>query len=65
MGRYSGSNSYGFSYRKMGEDYYRISWVVDFYYSSSRLRYPRQFMRNTDLEGVKRFCKKHDLNFEE
>lgn len=64
MGRFGGSNSYGFSCRKYGEDWYRLSWVVDSYYSNSRLRHPKRFTRDTDLAGAKRFCKKHDLKIE-
>lgn len=64
MSRYSSSGAYDFNIRKFnlfGEEEYEISWVVDFYYSSSRIRFPRTFSRITDLKGAEIFRKKHGL----
>jgi hypothetical protein len=54
------SGAYGFNCADL-EFGFEISWVVDFYYDGSRLRYPRTFRRITDEAGAKRFCKKHNL----
>jgi len=43
--------------------YFRCSWVVDKHYRNSRLRFPHRCSRDTDEEGAKRFCRKHDLKF--
>lgn len=62
MGRYSVERSYRHKCRKVGPGEYDISWVVDFYYSGSRMRYPRMFGRITDTAGAVRFCKKHNIH---
>ncbi len=61
MSRYRSSGSHGQHIRKAGEDWFVISWTVDFYYPTSRLRFPRTFRRNTDLAGAKRFAKRWKL----
>ena len=61
MSRYSSSGAKSFRYRQIGHDEYRISWVIDFYYKNSPLRWPRKFTRITDKKGAERFCKKHGL----
>lgn len=61
MGRYTSSSAYHFRIKQEGVDDYRMSWVVDFYYADSRLRYPRLFSRYTNQKGAERFCKKHNL----
>ena len=58
MGRFSEGHSYGHRCFREGGGWYRISWTVDYYYSGSRLRFPRGFSRDTDAKGAKRFCKK-------
>jgi len=65
MSRYNSRTSYGHdcSYRRRW-DYYEISWVVDFYYHGSRLRFPRTFTRDTDEKGARKFCKKWDIEFD-
>jgi len=60
MGRFSGNSSYNHRIDNSGPDYL-ISWVVDRYYPSSRLRQPRMFHRYTDLKGAQRFAKKWDV----
>lgn len=60
MSRYKPGRSYG-HYIENLTWYYEISWMVDFYYSGSRLRFPRRFRRFTDKAGAKRFCRKHGL----
>jgi len=37
---------------------YRLHWVVYYYYSTCRLRYPRSFSRDTDESGARRFAKR-------
>ena len=61
MGRHSPSRAYGHSVRQIGYDFYRIAWVVDRYYPTSRGRHPTRTTRNTDKAGAIRFCKKHGL----
>lgn len=51
MGRFSPSTSTGHRIRRIGSDWYRLSWTVDFYYPTSRLRHPRGFHRDTDEAG--------------
>jgi len=50
--------AYAHSWQKIGVDHYRLSWVIDFRYPTSRLRFPRQFTRDTDEIGAMRFSKK-------
>lgn len=62
MGRYSGNNSKHFWCKAdRHPDDYTIGWTVDYYYQSSRLRWPRSFRRTTDAAGARRFCRKHKL----
>lgn len=66
MSRYRPGRSYGHHIRdlRIGRPrlgVFEISWTVDFYYSGSRLRYPRRFRRIADEAGAKRFCRKHEL----
>lgn len=42
-------------------DCYELSWVVDRYYSGSRLRFPTGYRRITDAAGAARFAKKWDV----
>lgn len=58
MGRYSPSSSYGHRIRRLGHDWYRISWAFDRYYASARLRFPQCREKDTDEAGAKRFAKK-------
>ena len=64
MGRYSVQYSKGHRCHKFGVDDFRISWVVDRYYTGSRLRFPTTYSRDTDEAGAKRFCKKHGIDFD-
>jgi hypothetical protein len=52
--------SYSHRIRQIDIDHYRLSWVVDFKYPSSRLRFPRTFSRDTDEAGARRFAKRHE-----
>lgn len=63
MGRHSPNPSYGHHIQDLGRGDYVISWTVDFYYSSSRLRWPRHFQRVTDEKGARRFAKKWGLEW--
>lgn len=63
MGRYSEQKSYNHRIDYVGWLTWRMYWTVDRYYSGSRLRYPTQFSRDTDEEGARRFCKRHELDF--
>ena len=60
--RYNSTGATRFSCRSLSDGDYKISWVVDYYYPDSRLRYPRKFSRITDMDGARRFCKRHNLN---
>lgn len=51
MGRYSGNNVSGHKLRRLGEDCWRISWVIDRYYPTSNLRHPTGYSRVTYSEG--------------
>lgn len=44
---------------------YRISWAVDFYVHSGRIRSPKVYMRITDEKNAKRFCRKWKLKMPE
>lgn len=61
MSRYNSAQSYGHRIRKEPWGY-RISWTIDFYYASSRLRHPRTFSRDVEEDGAKRFCKKWGID---
>ena len=61
MSRYGKGGSYGHRVRRMGEDWFRLHWCLDYYYPTSRLRHPRGFDRDTDEAGAIRFCKKWGL----
>jgi hypothetical protein len=58
MGRHRSSGSTGHSVSKIASDCYRLHWTVDRYYSGSRLRFPRGYSRDTDLDGARRFVKR-------
>lgn len=60
-GRYRSQTAYGQHIQKLGGGFYRLSWTVDRYYPSSRLRHPVGFQRNADLAGARRFAKKWGL----
>lgn len=64
MSRHRSAGSYGQRIERMGPDDFRIVWVVDFHYPTSRLRHPRYFDRWTDLAGAKRFAKRWKLEDE-
>jgi hypothetical protein len=61
MSRHRSAPSYGHTITPQGPGEYVISWTIDFYYSNSRLRYPRRFRRHTDEAGAKRFRRKWGL----
>lgn len=64
MSRYRKQNSYNHRIKKVSHDFYAISWVIDRYYTGSRLRFPTTYKRYTDEEGAKRFAKKWDVGFD-
>lgn len=43
--------------------YYKISWIIDYYYEECFIRFPRVFSRITDQNGAKKFCKKWGIEF--
>lgn len=51
-------NSYDHRIKREREDEFVISWMVDFKYAGSRLRYPRRVVRDTNKKGAERFAKK-------
>jgi hypothetical protein len=61
VSRHRSSGAKGFAIKHLGGDDYRLSWVVDRYYPTSRLRHPRGCHRDTDEAGARRFAKKHGL----
>lgn len=61
MGRYSANKAYNHKCRDIGGGLYRIQWTIDYYSKGSRLRNPVVRDSTTDLQGAKRFCKKHNL----
>lgn len=63
MGRHRAQRSYGHRCKRLGADWYRLSWTVDRYYVDSRLRHPRTFQRDTDEAGAVRFCKRWQVEF--
>lgn len=64
MSRHSSSSSYGHRIDRIAPDCYRLSWIVDRYYSGSRLRFPTTKTRDTDEAGAARFAKRRELPFE-
>jgi hypothetical protein len=65
MSRYSPGRSYAHDFKKLGDNWYRLFWFVDYYYSGVRSRFPRQFRRDTDEAGAKRFCKRWNIDMPE
>jgi hypothetical protein len=65
MSRYSSSGSTQHAIQRFGSDDFRLSWVVDFHYSGSRLRFPRRFTRDTDRAGALRFAKRWGVRMPE
>ena len=61
MSRFNSHGSYGHKITKLGGGFFRLSWVVDRYYSGSRLRWPRGSSRDTDEAGAAKFAKKWNL----
>lgn len=61
MGRYSPSKATGHRIKRLFPGCYEISWVVDRYVKGSRLRFPTEYRRETDLAGAKRFARKHEI----
>lgn len=58
MSRHGINKSTDHRIKMIGPDHYRLSWVVDYYYAGSMLRYPRAFRRDTDYAGAVRFAKR-------
>jgi hypothetical protein len=65
VSRYGVSKANGQRVQFLSHDCYRISWWVDRYYPTSRLRHPVGQVRITDEAGAKRFCKKWGLEMPE
>jgi len=63
MSRHSPGHSYGHAIKRFGSNDFRLSWVVDFYYQGSRLRYPRRFNRDTDEYGARLFARRWNLTW--
>lgn len=62
MSRYARSGSYSHRAAKLPGGEYLISWVVDYYYAGSRLRYPRTHRRMTDAVGAAKFCARWNID---
>jgi len=65
MSRYSRQTSRNHGCQKLGDDTFIISWIIDYYYSGDRLRYPRGFSKITNSSKATKFCKKHGILFPE
>lgn len=65
MSRFSGGGSKGHKIQRLDSSWYRLRWTVDYYYSGSRLRFPRGFSRDTDEAGARRFAKKWGVKMPE
>ncbi len=52
------TTGYGHAIQYIAYDHFRLSWVSDRHYASSRLRFPTSFRRDTDARGARRFAKK-------
>lgn len=67
MSRHNSSGSYDRHCQCLSRVHgeYQLSWVVDRYYESSRLRFPREYHRDTDEKGARRFCKRWNITFPE
>lgn len=65
MSRHRSAGSYGHRIQLLMRDCYRLSWMVDRYYSGSRLRFPRQSTRDTDEKGARTFAKKWGVEMPE
>lgn len=59
------SGSYNHKIKYERPDEYVISWVVDFKYGGSRLRYPQGRRRDTNEKGARRFAKKWGIEMPE
>lgn len=59
------TKGYGHRIQRIGPDHYRISWVTDRHYASSRLRFPQGMSRDTDESGARRFASKWGCKFPE
>ena len=65
VSRFRSSGSNGHRIVKLCFDTWRISWLVDRYYSRSRLRHPCRYRRETDERGARRFAKRWKIAFPE
>lgn len=64
MSRHHTTSSQSHHIRKIGYDHFRLSWVVDRYYPSSRLRHPTSYSRDTDAAGAKRFATRWGIKYD-
>jgi hypothetical protein len=60
VSRYGGGGAYGHAIVLMSAAHgeYRLYWTVDRYYPDSRLRFPRQCVRDTNRKGAEKFAKR-------
>lgn len=63
MSRHHSSRAQSPRLTHLAPDFWRMSWVVDYYYPGSRLRHPRTFTRYTDDAGAVRFAKRWNIHF--
>jgi hypothetical protein len=61
MSRHRSSGSRGHHIERLCPGCYRLSWTVDRYYATSRLRFPTRYSRDTDEAGAVRFAKKWNV----
>jgi hypothetical protein len=53
--------AYNHDIQHIERGHYRLSWTIDRKYTTSRLRFPTGFSRDTDYAGARRFAKKWHL----
>lgn len=58
MSRWNSSGSKGHHIQRIGWGCYRLFWTVDRYTKNSRLRFPTQYSRDTDVAGAIRYAKR-------
>lgn len=62
MSRHSSGGSSDHRIKLLWPGCYELHWVVDRYYSGSRLRFPTGYTKMTDEKGAARFAKKWDVD---
>ncbi len=64
MGRYDLGKSHGHRCKYLVNECWEISWFVYRYYARSLLRHPRRFSKVVGEKSARRFCEKHNIEFQ-